>query len=165
LYTAFYLNQSEYSFAFGFTGSALFVWLCWKSRIYADAALQIIYALLAIWGWYHVEPLWTPQHLTSATHGYFIASICLGTWLLGNLLKQYTKAANPFLDCFITCTALSGTWLQVNFFHDNWIYFIVVNVLSILLYARRRLFVACLMYVVYLVMSLDGYLEIGLFGA
>jgi len=57
-----------------------------------------------------------------------------------------------------------ATWLMMNFVHENWLYFIVLNAASIALYANRKLYKASLMFVLYLWMSVDAYWHLGFFG-
>jgi nicotinamide mononucleotide transporter len=76
---------------------------------------------------------------------------------LGVLLMRKTNAMMPYLDSLITALGIAGTWLMMYQVHACWLYLLVVNLLSIFLFYSRRLYAATLMFVLYFILSIDGY--------
>lgn len=142
-------------------GAGSFAVLCWKRKIYAESFLQVFYIAMAGYGaWLTLDVIntettvWVPnQHLL-----YIIASI-IGTLSLGLVLKKYTSSSMPFVDSFTTVFGLVATWLMIHLVHENWIYWIVINAVSIYLYYRRKLYLGALLFIVYLLLAIDGYFE------
>ena len=62
------------------------------------------------------------------------------TTVSGNLLTTNTDAAWPFLDSFTTWASVVTTFMVARKILENWIYWIVIDALSILLYAARGLY-------------------------
>jgi nicotinamide mononucleotide transporter len=163
MYTWFYLQQNQLCFLFGILGPLLLLVVCFKAKIYADTGLQLVYAGLAAYGWsvstsVWKENTWSPeQHLVL-----LLVSIVLWivTW---QFLRKKTNAASPFIDAFCSVFALSGTLLMMNFVHANWLYFIAVNAVSIVLYFNRKLYFAMVMFLIYLLMAFDGYFQLSIF--
>jgi nicotinamide mononucleotide transporter len=164
-YTYLYLNENAWCFFFGILGPLLFLFLAWTKKIYADAALQVFYVAITIYGLFQLNEVWTKNHWPITTHLGFIMTGIAVALISGFILKRKTDAALPFLDSFTTVFAMVATWMMMNFVHENWLYFIVVNIASILLFSMRKLYLGAFMFVVYLMMAIDGYFELQIFGS
>jgi nicotinamide mononucleotide transporter len=142
-------------------GAGSFAVLCWKRKIYAESFLQVFYIAMAGYGaWLTLfvttteSIVWVPnQHL------FYIIASAIGTLSLGLVLKKYTSSSIPFVDSFTTVFGVVATWLMIHLVHENWIYWIVINSVSIYLYYRRKLYLGALLFIVYLLLALDGYFE------
>ena len=99
------------------------------------------------------------EQITLYTHAIWLSTATLGTVLLGMFLKHSTDAAMPYLDAFTTIFSLVATWLMINLVHDNWLYWIVIDTVSIYLYAKRGLKLGSVLFALYLLLALDGYFE------
>jgi nicotinamide mononucleotide transporter len=141
----------------------LFVFLTWHKKIYADTFLQLFYIVMAVYGYLHWGGEWKKIHWSATTHLYLILSGIALTIISGYWLRHKTDAAMPYLDSFITVFAIVATWLMMNFVHENWLYFMVINATSLALYVNRRLYIGAIMFAVYLLMSVDGYFELNIF--
>lgn len=159
LYTFLYLRQSPWSFLFGGLGAALFAWLCYRRKIYAEAFLQFFYIGFAIYGFLNLGAEWKVYYTGLSYHIPFVLSGCVGVALSGWLMKRYSTAKLPYWDAFTTVFALIATWLMVNYYHENWLYWIVIDAVSIWLYAKRKMFIGSALFVLYLLMAIDGYFE------
>lgn len=166
LYTFLYIKGNPSCFYWGVLGPILLLVLCTDRKIYADAFLQVIYIFLAIYGWINWgEQGWSPLLMDTKEHLFLIVVFLFGGLTGGFFLKKYTDAKLPYIDSVITSGFLLATWLMMNFVHENWLYFIVLNAASVVLYANRKLYKASLMFVLYLWMSVDAYWHLGFFGA
>lgn len=162
-FTWLYIAQQPVAFVFGIIGPLMLLVLAWRASIYADGFLQIVYAALAVYGWWNVDAAWTPQVWSLSMHLLLLLFTTMAAVISGFLLKKYTTNALPYLDAAITCFALSGTWLMMQLVHENWLYLMAVNVASTVLYVRRKLYLGAAMFFVYLIMSIDGYFRLGIF--
>ncbi len=163
LYTYFYLNSNVWCYFFGIVGPICFVFLCIRKRLYAEPVLQLFYIGFAIYGWINWGGEWHTEHWPLIMHLPYLGVGLLVTALGGYYLKQNTNAAFPILDSFVTVFGIIGTWIMVNYVHENWLYFILINALSIYIYFQRQLFLGALMYVLYFFMAIDGYFQLGIF--
>lgn len=164
-YTFLYLNQSSWCFLFGILSPVLFLFLAWKKKIYADASLQIFYIAVTVYGFFQLDGAWEKLHWSWQAHLFFILQGMLVSLLAGLILRSKTDAQLPYLDSFVTTFAIIATWMMMNFVHENWLYFIAVNIASIILFSMRKLYLGAIMFVVYLLMSIDGYFELHIFGS
>lgn len=163
LYTFFYLRSEVWCYAFGIAGPAVFIYLCFQKQLFGEVALQCFYILFAFYGIFHWGGVWHTEHWTLNQHFPYIIVGSIAAAYFGYYLNKYTKAQLPFFDGFTTVFAIIGTWIMVHYIHENWIYFIVINALSIYMYSKREMWLSAAMFLLYLVMSLDGYFYLGLF--
>ena len=141
-------------------GAGLFAILCWGRKIYAESALQLFYVGMAVYGYNLIsEDGISAHHFSTYTHAILISIATLGTVLLGLFLKHSTDAEMPYLDAFTTIFSIVATWLMINLVHDNWLYWIIIDSISIYLYAKRGLKLGSVLFALYLLIALDGYFE------
>lgn len=156
-FTVLYLNHSAWSFFFGVLGPLLLLWIGLRSRLYADPLLQVVYVISAVVGYFNVSEGWYALSIGAVSHGLILLLTLVFTWGLGTLLRRKTNAAMPYVDSLTTALGIVGTWLMMYQVHACWLYLMAVNVLSIFLFYRRRLYAATLMFVLYFILSVDGY--------
>jgi nicotinamide mononucleotide transporter len=63
----------------------------------------------------------------------------------------------PYLDAFITAFSLIATWMTTKKMIENWLYWIIVDALGILLFANREFYLLALLNIIYTSMALAGY--------
>lgn len=148
-----------------FVSSAIFLVLFWNVSLLMESALQIYYMGMALYGWsqwrrhanseedlrIHTWPL--IQHLQ------WFATIALVTLVSGYLLSNNTTAARPYLDSFTTWASVFTTWLVAHKVLENWLYWIVIDALSIFLYVDRGLYLTAVLFVVYVVIAVLGFAQ------
>ena len=162
-YTWGYLQGwTPWCFAPAALGAGLLAWLCWTRNIIAEAALQGFYVVFAAYGaWLSSgEQDWTPQSQPISWHLTAIAITTLVTLATGFALKRWTRSALPLTDAFTTVFSLWATWLMVNNHHANWAYWIAIDAVAIILYAKRGLPFGAALYAIYLVMAVMGWFEL-----
>ncbi|HWH83523.1 MAG TPA: nicotinamide riboside transporter PnuC [Burkholderiaceae bacterium] len=144
--------------------SLLYFSLFWSSRLYGDAGLQIFFAVVALWGW------WQWLRGTQAdgrslrvralgTRGRWIAlaTLALAWPATGWFLKTFTNTDVPWWDAFPTAASVIGQWLLGRKYLENWLAWIVVNVVSVGLFAYKGLWLTTLLYTVFIAMSFAGW--------
>jgi nicotinamide mononucleotide transporter len=142
--------------------SALYVWIFWNARLYMESMLNVYYVVMALWGWWS----WRyggQQHaglrirtLPWRQHCVLLAAI-LGLALVnGGLARRYTAAAMPFMDSLVTWGAVLTTALVVRKVLENWVYWLVIDSVSLWLYLNRGLYLTALLFAAYLVLVLFG---------
>ena len=88
-----------------------------------------------------------------------IAGSLITTYLLGLYLRKNTTSKLPFVDSFTTVFSLGATWLMITNIPDSWYYWVAINGVSMILYFKRDLKFGALLFLVYLLMSVDGCIE------
>ena len=145
--------------------TAIFTGLFWDVSLLMDSALNVYYMAMAIYGWYQ----WT--HGGSNGHGVhigklsgsqnilIISSILMITLVSGYLLDHNTSAAWPYVDSFTTWASVATTIMVTKKILENWLYWLVIDTISIPLYIDRGLYLTATLFVAYIVIVIFGYLS------
>jgi len=160
LYTWLYIQESEYCWYFAIPGSVGFAVLCFRSNILAESLLHVFYIGMAIYGLLSVnETNWYNEPFSLDAHLLILLFSGLVTFGLGRFLRSRLQSSMPFTDAFTTVFSIAGTWLMVNYIHENWLYWIVIDAVSIYLYAKRGMRMAAGMFFVYFILAIVGYFQ------
>lgn len=159
LYTILLSYESIWSWLFAILASIFFSILCFRRKIYAELALQGFYFATAVYGYLNWGAEFkTLPPLDLNIHLYIIAASILLIGISGYALSHFTDSKLPYLDSFTTISSIAATILMVNFYPENWIYWIVIDTVSIWLYYQRGLKLSALLFLIYTLLSINGYL-------
>ncbi|GMG86344.1 nicotinamide riboside transporter PnuC [Biformimicrobium ophioploci] len=149
--------------AFGST--LIYTFLFWDVSLLMESALQVFYLVMAVYGW------WQWQHRNEngetleinvwplRTHLLVLAGVGILTLGFGYLLQSTTDAALPYLDSFTTWGAVVTTYMVTRKVLENWIYWLVIDAVSIYLYLDRELYLTALLFVFYVVLVVFGFIR------
>jgi len=163
IYLALTIRQNIWCWAAAFVSTSIYLMLMYRAHLYMESALQVFYIGMAIYGWYewrhgpgpdHSLPVscWSPlQHV-----GIIIGILCV-TLISGRLLSEYSTAALPYVDSFTTWAAIVATFMVARKILENWLYWFVIDSVSIGLYINRELYLTSLLFAGYLVLIVIGY--------
>lgn len=165
LFTILYLNSNPWCYLFGILGPLMFILLCYRNKLYAEPVLQLFYIAFAVYGWMNQGEYWNIVHWPLEIHILYVLTGIVVAIAAGYFLKSRTDAQLPWLDSVVTVFGIIGTWMMVNYVHENWLYFIAINAVSIYIYKKRSLYFGMALFVFYLLMSIDGYFELKIFYA
>jgi len=144
--------------------SMLYLLLFADSKLYGEASLQVMFVVLAAWGWWQ----WLRGHASdgralrvqvlSPRQRLAVASATLAAWpLLGWLLASSTDSDVPYLDALPTVGSIAGQLLLGRKYLENWPVWLVVNLVSVGLFAYKALWLTALLYAVFAVLSVLGW--------
>lgn len=125
--------------------------------------LHVVYIFLQIFGWWQWlyggkdQQALAVSTIPNTQMPRWIAGVMTGTLLWGFLMANYTDAAAPYPDAFIAVASLAAQWLTAKKKLESWLFWIVVNVVAIGVYAYKGLWITTGLYIVFLVMAFLGY--------
>lgn len=140
----------------------LYVWVFAVAALYMEAVLQLFYIAMAVYGWFawgrdnSAEQL-PIQRWPMRRHLSTLAAILILSGISGYLLDRNTDAALPWADSFTTIAALFTTWMVVRKVLENWIYWIVIDAVSIVLYLERDLNLTAGLFGGYVLLAAAGF--------
>lgn len=146
-----------------FLSTAIYTAIFWQVSLLMESLLNIYYMAMAIYGWWqwrhggqdeqgvavHTWP-WQ-RHLA------WLLLIAAVTTISGWWLSNNTEAARPYVDSFTTWAAVFTTYLVAQKVLANWLYWIVINSVSVWLYLDRDLYPTSILFIWYIGMSVVGY--------
>ena len=135
-----------------------------------ESALNIYYMAMAVYGWYQWKYGGAAQtdtngkgvaiaSLSRAEHLTIIIAIAVLSLMSGYLLSAYSQAAWPYVDSFTTWGSVITTYLVARKFLENWLYWIVIDAVSIPLYVDRGLNLTALLFAIYVLIAIAGYVS------
>ena len=144
--------------------SLLYFALFWQSKLYGEAGLQLFFVVVALWGWWQ----WLRgtqadggtlrvRELSARGRGLALLAFALAWPVTGLFLKTTTDSDVPWWDAFPTAASVVGQWLLGRKYVENWPTWVVVNVVSVGLFAYKGLWLTVILYAVFIVMSVAGW--------
>ena len=143
--------------------SSLYFFIMYSAGLYMEAILQIFYIAMAFYGWSQWRNIFegntelVVRTWKSSQHIKVISSVLIMTLISGWALKEYTNAALPFLDGLTTWGAIVATYMVAKRLLENWIYWFVIDSISIFLFVSRGLYLTSFLFFVYLIIIYFGY--------
>jgi len=143
--------------------SSLYFYIMYDAGLIMEAYLQIFYIVMALYGWFK----WTKsiqinsnnriRTWSNMKHFITITSVVILAVITGFILKKYTNAALPFLDAFTSWGAIITTYMVAQKILENWIYWFVIDSISIYIFLSRELYLTSLLFFIYLIIICFGY--------
>jgi nicotinamide mononucleotide transporter len=149
------------TFGVGIANNIFFVVLFTDARLYADAALQVVYIALGVMGWVVWARLKGSDPLSVRRADLrLLAGITVGVGLATLILVPILRAAHgaaPGWDALTTSMSL-GAQLLLNLKRlETWYVWIAVDIIYVPLYLSRDLNLTALVYVVFLALCIQGW--------
>ena len=149
--------------AFIFT--AIYTVLFWDASLLMESALNVYYMAMAVFGW-HQWQRGGDHHagvqiksLAWSQHGLIVSVVVVLTSVSGFLLGRYSDAAWPYVDSFTTWASVITTYMVARKILENWLYWVVIDVVSIPLYLDRGLTMTAMLYAAYVVIAALGFVN------
>ena len=141
--------------------------LFYNKGLYADAAINVYYLLIAVYGFYkwtrgathhegRPQPITHVAPLTAAILAAVWAAVWCTIWWV---LVSFTDSTVPVLDSFTTSMSIVGMWMLARKYIEQWIVWLVVDAVYVYLYYKKAVYFSGTLYGFYTVMAIAGYLK------
>jgi len=163
-YLYFSIRQNILLWPMGIASALLYMVVFFQSKFYADMGLNGYYVVISIYGWF----LWKkgkeeqesglPVSRLGKKNAVILLLITTAAFVvIGMVLKEYTDSPVPFWDAFTTAVSFTATWMLARKILENWILWIIVDLVSMGLYLYRGLYPTMLLFGIYTTMAVIGY--------
>lgn len=145
----------------------------WQQQLYGDFLLHIIFLTLNIYGWYYwvygknekkekikIEWLTFSQNII-----YFLLSLA-GIAVIGYFLSHVhiiwpnlKPASVPYWDAATTSLSIVGMWITARKKVENWLYWLIVDILAVGIYLYKGIYFYALLYFIYIGLAIAGYIK------
>ena len=149
----------------GIVMPALDIILYWQHGLYGEAGMACYYTLAAVYGLFvwkfkksrkKHEPLsisYMPQRQYLPTVAFFFVA-----WaVIYYILIRWTDSTVPVLDSFTNAMSFVGLWALSRKYVEQWLFWIVVDVVCTVLYVQKGIPFKALLYGLYVVIAIAGY--------
>ncbi|WP_335923017.1 nicotinamide riboside transporter PnuC [Shewanella chilikensis] len=157
------MKANIWCWAAAFASTAIYTVLFWKVALLMESVLNVYYMAMALYGYW----LWRrggENHQGVAVtswpwqrHLVLILLTGLVSLFVGHMMATFTQAAFPYLDAATSCFAVMTTFLVARKVLENWLYWVVIDLVSIYLYLSKGLMLTSLLFVLYVGMAVAGY--------
>ena len=149
----------------GIVSTVIFVYLLWQWGLIGDMLINVYYSSMSIYGWY----VWTrkvdavhfiPITRTTRKENLWSIVIFLGTALFTVAIYLFFDKWNDwtaYVDTFTTGIFFLGMWLMAKKKLENWIYWIIGDIISVPLYFYKGLTFTSLQYLLFTIIAIYGY--------
>jgi len=163
-YLGLAIRQHIACWFFAAISTVIYIALFFSAKLYMEAVLNGFYLVMAGYGW----TVWTSGRRDGKQlpvvvwplkrHAVAIGSIVLLSFANGYLLHRYTDATFPYVDSLTTWFAIWATFLMARKVLENWWYWLLIDIVSVVIFWSRGLQLTSLLFVVYVVMIPFGML-------
>ena len=158
----------------GIVMPALYIYVYYKSGFYADMGINIYYLFAGIWGW----AAWLgktsrrqtetgreadgPLPVTRTPGRVWLPAMIVGGVFfvaIAWVLIEFTDSTVPFGDAFTTAFSIVGLWMLARKYAEQWLVWLVVDVVCCGLYLYKDLYFTGALYGLYSVIAVFGYIK------
>lgn len=158
------IREIHWGWPLAIASSLLYFALFWHHKLYGDASLQVFFAVVALWGWFQ----WLRGRradgsrlrvvrLPAAGRVAVLATAAMLWPLTAVFLETHTDTDVAWWDAFPTAVSVIGQFLLGRKYIETWLVWIVVNVVSVGLFAFKGLWLTAGLYVVFIALSVAGW--------
>ncbi|RPH31895.1 MAG: nicotinamide riboside transporter PnuC [Bacteroidales bacterium] len=167
IYLYLEIKQNIWLWPLGIITSAFYVYVFFVSKFYADMGLQVFYLVISFYGWWH----WLYGGNSTSKHELPITRTSLKQWiyltlitiflfgLMVFILKNYTDSPVPYGDSFVTALSITGTWMLARKLIEHWWIWVVVNLVSLVLFIWKDLYPTSILFFFYFTLAVYGYYQ------
>ena len=148
----------------GMISTSIFTYLLFKWSLLGDMMINAYYFMMSIYGWYiwtrkvnniftPISKVSSPEKITSLIIFFFSLSFVYGIYNYFDKWGSYTS----YIDNFTTAIFFVAMWLMANRKIENWIFWIIGNIISIPLYFYKGLTFTSIQYIIFTVIAISGY--------
>ena len=165
IYIWLLMKENIWCWIFGIISSLLTIYLLLHVRLYAEAFLYVFYVVMGVYGWFLWYTKETDQGEYKITewpvikHVLFVSGGAILAFAISQIFASFTDAARPLVDSLTTVFALVATFMQAQKIKSNWLYWVVINAVSIYLYADRELYVYSMIFLVYMTLAIFAFVK------
>ena len=138
----------------------LYIYIFFSVQLYPETGLQVFYLFMAFYGYYNWNKKEQSLQIIEWNISKHFAVLILGailTFLMGFYFTTYTNAKMPIVDSFTTVFSIFATYMVVKKILGNWLYWVVIDTVSVYLFYSRDLHLTSLLFMAYTIIAVFGY--------
>lgn len=155
-------RQVLWNWPVGIANNLLYFAVFLHSGLYGDAGLQLIYAALGAYGWWHWShpaagsALLTVTRTSRSTWTWLIPSTAFAAVLLAIFLARFTDSTVPRWDALTTALSLAATYGQTKKLLESWWIWILADIIYVPLYIYKGLWLTSGLYAIFMILCVVG---------
>ena len=159
------IMQNIWCWIAAFISTLIYSILFFDASLLMDSALNIFYLVMAIYGWYswkYGNSKNKGDDLVINSYGFLrnlqiIIALTIISSILGYIMANYTKADFAYLDTFTTVFAVFATYMLTKKVLENWLYWVIIDSVSIYIYINKGFYLTAILFVVYTILAIFAF--------
>ncbi|MBW4026775.1 MAG: nicotinamide mononucleotide transporter [Acidobacteria bacterium] len=158
------IRENIWNWPIGIANNIFYLIVFWQAKLYADSGLQLFYMSIAIYGWW----FWlrrgerrsgTSEIRTISPRMAWALSLVtiVSAVLLHLILSRYTDSTVPWGDGITTALSLTAQFMLGRKLLENWVVWMVADVIYIALYCYKHLYLTAVLYAIFFALCVSGY--------
>lgn len=144
----------------------MYIWVYASQRLYALMFLMVYYICMSMYGWYKWrfgDRRGTKLHqlkisyINLRTLIFTVLAVFVLFMMIALVLYKFTDSQLPILDGLVTALSFSATWMLARKKIENWVIWLIVDLISCYLYFMQNMYPTLALYVILSVMAVVGY--------
>jgi nicotinamide mononucleotide transporter len=163
-YLVLAVRQHIACWLFAALSSGIFLWLFARAGLAMQSVLQLFYIAMAAYGWYswrsgkvdaqHSRPV---VRWPASWHLHAVGVVAIVAAVNGWMLHSAGTGAVPYVDAFVAWGSVLATWMVARKVLENWLYWIVLDLLAAALYWAQGLYATAVLFLLYAAIAVQGY--------
>jgi nicotinamide mononucleotide transporter len=146
----------------GIVSVLIYVYITYQYKLYADMGINGYYFVMSVYGWYHWmdtgdNRTQIPITRNNLSENIIALMIGLLSFALIRFGLDFTDSDVPNWDSLTTATAITGMWLMARKKIENWIAWILTDIIAVPLYLYKGLPLTSLQFLIFTILATMGY--------
>jgi nicotinamide mononucleotide transporter len=161
----FSMKENIWVYPTGIVSVLIYVYLAFEYKLYADMGVNFYYFVMSVYGWYYwIHPkdksqAQVPVTVNSRNENFFTIGLMLVSFgILYFGLSNFTDSDVAFWDPTTTSFAIAGMYLMARKKLENWIAWIITDLISIPLYFYKGLVLTSFQFLIFTILAFAGYI-------
>jgi nicotinamide mononucleotide transporter len=158
------IRQNPWCWAAAIASSGLYFWLFGRGGLYMQAALQVFYVAVAVYGWRVWRGGGEPGHAAlrvsrwpASRHLVALAAVAVATAVNGLMIAWREPGIVPYVDALVAWASVLATWLVARKILENWLYWIGIDSVAAVFYGSQGFHATAVLFLLYVVLAVRGY--------
>jgi nicotinamide mononucleotide transporter len=163
----YFVKKRPQAWPWGIASVILYYFAFRDVQLYSDAALQVYFLLIQIYGWWawvrgdtRENPDLPIRLLSTRERRLWAVVIVVLAVILGYLMDNYTIADLPYPDAAAAAVSIVAQYFLTRRIFENWALWIGVDILyAFYIYPAKGLYPTTLLYALFLILAVQGHRE------
>lgn len=160
------IKENKWLWLVGLLTSAMYIYIFFVAKLYADMSLQIYYVIISVYGWI----MWTKTNKGKQAKNELLISrlsvsmlikliaVTFAVYLvIAYVLVNYTDGSIPYWDALTTSMGIVATWMLAKKILEQWLVWVLANAISLCLYIYKGLYPTVVLFLFYTILAVVGY--------
>ncbi len=158
------IKESLWCWPAAFVSTSIYIFLFFDVNLYMESALNLYYLLMAIYGWQQWQQKSNGEQQKPILiwpikkHLLLIGLTSILVIISAYLLNHYTDQDFALIDSFTTWFAVLATYMVTQKILENWLYWIVIDSVSIVLYVSKGFALTAMLFFSYIILAIIGWI-------